>query len=179
MIVSREEKVICVNEQDEYLGLAGKMKAHLEGILHRAFSVFVMNDNGEMLLQKRALHKYHSSGLWSNACCSHPRFGESTIAAAHRRMMEEMGFDCEIEKVFTLRYKADVGQGLIENEYDHIYIGSYSGEVEINEEEVASYQYIALDKLTDWIEKEPHLFTEWFKVALPQFIDNYAAVSSS
>lgn len=172
MIVGREEKVIRVNEQDEYLGLADKMQAHIEGILHRAFSVFIMNDNGEMLLQQRALSKYHSPGLWSNACCSHPRFGESTTAAAHRRMVEEMGFDCEMEKIFTFRYKAEVGQGLIENEYDHIYIGNYNGKVLPDEKEVACYKFIAIDDLQEWMDKEPHLFTAWFKLALPQFIED-------
>ncbi|MEZ5018430.1 MAG: isopentenyl-diphosphate Delta-isomerase [Flavipsychrobacter sp.] len=177
MIISREEKVICVNEQDEYLGLANKMQAHIDGTLHRAFSVFIMNDSGEMLLQQRAKNKYHSPGLWSNACCSHPRFGESTTAAAHRRMREEMGFDCSIEKIFTFRYKAEVGQGLIENEYDHIYIGNYSGEIIPNKEEVASYKYVAIDDLYEWMKKEPQLFTAWFKMVLPEFIENRLVVS--
>lgn len=177
MIISVEEKVICVNEKDEYLGLANKMQAHVEGLLHRAFSVFIMNDSGEMLLQQRADSKYHSPSLWSNACCSHPRFGESTTAAAHRRLQEEMGFDCDIEQIFTFRYKADVGGGLIENEYDHIYIGNYNGVVEPNSDEVLSYKYVALDDLQEWLAREPEQFTEWFKILLPEFIENRVLVT--
>ena len=117
-----KNNVIVVNEKDEWLGSMEKLLAHKEGVLHRAFSVFVVNDKNELLLQQRAEGKYHSGGLWSNTCCSHPAPGESTTAAAHRRLQEEMGFDCDIEKIFELRYKSDVGNGLIENEYDHIYI---------------------------------------------------------
>lgn len=165
-----QEQVIVVNEQDEWLGLADKLRAHKEGLLHRAFSVFVLNSNNEVLIQKRADGKYHSAGLWSNACCSHPRQGESTMAAAHRRLQEELGFDCKIEEVFTFRYKADVGDGLIENEYDHIYIGYYDGDTALNTEEVSAVQYVAMDKLLQWIETEPQAFTMWFKMVWPQFV---------
>lgn len=162
--------VILVNEQDEWLGTMEKLEAHQKGLLHRAFSVFVVNDKNEMLLQQRADGKYHSGGLWSNTCCSHPAPGESTMAAAHRRLQEEMGFDCEIEPIFTLRYKSDVGNGLIENEYDHIYVGRFNGSVHINAEEAKSYQYIEISKLEEWLKNEPEAFTAWFHLALPKFI---------
>lgn len=165
-----QENVIIVNERDEWLGIANKMAAHKEGLLHRAFSVFVLNSKNELLIQKRADGKYHSAGLWSNACCSHPRQGESTMAAAHRRLQEELGFDCTVEEVFTFRYKADVGDGLIENEYDHVYVGYYDGEPVPNNEEVSAVQYISIDKLLLWIEIEPTAFTMWFKMVMPEFV---------
>lgn len=167
-----KDHVIIVNERDEWLGTMEKLAAHEEGVLHRAFSVFILNENNELLLQQRAYDKYHSGGLWSNTCCSHPRPGESTIAAAHRRLMEEMGFDCDLLPLFHLRYRSEVGDNLIENEYDHIFYGSYSGTIDINSEEVESYRYISLEKVSEWVAKQPQLFTEWFHLALPQFISN-------
>lgn len=166
------EKVILVNEQDEWVGLADKMQAHKDGLLHRAFSVFVFNSKNELLIQQRADHKYHSPGLWSNTCCSHPRKGESTFSAAHRRMKEELGFDCDIEKAFVFRYKSDVGGGLIENEYDHIYTG-YSDKIpQINPEEVQDFRFIPISELLVRVEKEPETFTAWLKLALPLFISH-------
>lgn len=162
--------VILVNERDEWLGTMEKLEAHKKGALHRAFSVFVTNDKNELLLQQRADGKYHSGGLWSNTCCSHPAAGESTLSGAHRRLQEELGFDCELEPIFTLRYKSDVGNGLIENEYDHIYIGQYNGHVAANAEEVQDYRYVSVDELQDWIERSPNEFTAWFHLALPKFI---------
>ncbi len=167
-----EEKVILVNEQDEWMGLAGKMQAHKEGLLHRAFSVFVFNSDNELLIQQRAGHKYHSPGLWSNTCCSHPRKGESTFAAAHRRMKEELGFDCAIEKAFEFRYNSEVGNGLIENEYDHIYIGYTDKIPQINPEEVQDYRFISIDKLADRLETEPTAFTAWLKLAFPVLLEH-------
>ncbi|RYD55082.1 MAG: isopentenyl-diphosphate Delta-isomerase [Sphingobacteriales bacterium] len=164
-------QVITVNEQDAWTGTMEKLQAHKEGVLHRAFSVFVLNDKNEMLLQQRALDKYHSGGLWTNACCSHPAPGEGTIAAAHRRLMEEMGFDCDLQPLFELKYKADVGGGLTEHEYDHIYMGVYSGEVTPNAEEVADYRYIAMDDLLLWLKEKPQDFTTWFNLAMPRFIE--------
>jgi isopentenyl-diphosphate delta-isomerase len=134
--------VIVVNEKDEWMGTMEKMEAHINGTLHRAFSVFILNDSAELLLQQRAAGKYHSAGLWSNTCCSHPMPAESTLAAAHRRLKEEMGFDCELKPLFTLRYKAVVGD-LIENEYDHIYIGKYNGPVTMNTEEVQNFKFLS------------------------------------
>lgn len=165
-----KNEVIVVNEQDEWLGTKDKMEAHTQGILHRAFSVFILNNKQELIIQKRALGKYHSGGLWSNTCCSHPAPGESTLTAAHRRLQEEMGFDCLLKPLFNLRYKEDVGNGMIENEYDHIYTGIFDGAVNINTEEVSDYQYITLEKLQEWMQKAPNEFTAWLHLAMPQFI---------
>lgn len=170
--INRQNEVILVNEKDEWLGLEEKMEAHKRGLLHRAFSVFVLNSNNEVLMQQRAAEKYHSGGLWSNTCCSHPRAGESTLQAAHRRLQEEMGFDCELEKIFTFRYKAEVDNMLIENEYDHIYIGYFDGMPALNEEEVAQYKFVALDELAEWVAREPEAFTVWFRMVLPKFVEH-------
>lgn len=163
------DEVILVDEQDNVIGSMEKLSAHKQGLLHRAFSVFVMNDRGELLIQQRASGKYHSAGMWSNTCCSHPRPGEGNEDAAHRRLKEEMGFDCPLDPIFTLLYKADVGNGLIENEYDHIFLGTYSGDVHPNPDEVQAYQYISLDKLQVWMTSEPESFTPWLHLALPEF----------
>jgi len=167
----KKDHVILVNERDEWVGSMEKIAAHQAGKLHRAFSVFVLNDQNEMLVQQRADGKYHSGGLWSNACCSHPRPGESTLTAAHRRLKQELGFDCELRALFHLRYSLGVGNGLVENEYDHIFIGTYSKPVVPDSEEVKAYNYISLSQLADWMAKEPDSFTGWFKLAMPQFLE--------
>jgi isopentenyl-diphosphate Delta-isomerase len=169
MMKLQRDLVITVNEQDEWTGTMEKMRAHEEGVLHRAFSVFVLNEHNEMLLQQRSLGKYHSGGLWTNTCCSHPAPGESTVAGAHRRLMEEMGFDCELQPLFKFRYKADVGGGLIENEYDHIYIAQYNGKIEPNPDEVMDYKYLPLDEVLSWLKESPQDFTTWFNLAMPEF----------
>ncbi|MEY4282040.1 MAG: isopentenyl-diphosphate Delta-isomerase [Bacteroidota bacterium] len=160
--------VILVNEKDEWIGTCEKLEAHKSGQLHRAFSIFIFNQKGEMLLHKRALNKYHSGGLWTNACCSHPMPGESTLQAAHRRLQEELGFDCPLQNLFTLRYKSSVGNDLIENEYDHIYKGIYDGTIHANEEEVMAYEFVAMEELKNRINRAPQEFTEWFKLAFPK-----------
>jgi isopentenyl-diphosphate Delta-isomerase len=172
MMLAQKNRIILVNEKDEWQGTMEKMQAHKEGALHRAFSVFVLNEKNEMLLQRRALHKYHSPGLWSNTCCSHPMPGESTMAAAHRRLQEEMGFDCNLTAAFDFRYRSPVGNGLIENEYDHIYIGSYSEAININIEEVSEYTYMPLAEVAEKIEREPDTFTTWFRLVMPRFINH-------
>ncbi|MBS1772989.1 MAG: isopentenyl-diphosphate Delta-isomerase [Bacteroidetes bacterium] len=164
------DKVIIVNEKDEWMGTMGKMEAHEKGILHRAFSVFILNDQKQILLQQRALNKYHSAGLWSNTCCSHPHPGESTLAGAQRRLNEELGFECALEPIFILRYKSDVGNGLVENEVDHIYIGKYNGLVQFNAEEVNDYKYVSIEELKKWMETSPDNFTAWFHLAMPRFL---------
>jgi isopentenyl-diphosphate Delta-isomerase len=169
----QKDHVILVSEQDEWLGTMEKLTAHQEGRLHRAFSVFVMNSAGEMLLQQRAADKYHSGGLWSNTCCSHPYPGESTIAAAHRRLQEEMGLDCPLTPLFHLRYTAEVGNKLIESEYDHIYLGRYNGDVHINTEEVQDHKFIPLTELEEWRNSKPEEFTQWFHLAMPLFLQHY------
>jgi len=162
------EKVILVDEQDKPLGLMEKMEAHEKAVLHRAFSVFIFDTQGSMLLHRRALEKYHSGGLWTNACCSHPRDGESTESAAHRRLMEEMGFDCEIKHRFHFVYKAELDQGLTEYELDHVFTGVYEGPIKANAAEVMDHRYISIQDLLLEIDKSPENYTEWFKIALPE-----------
>ncbi|MFZ6024849.1 MAG: isopentenyl-diphosphate Delta-isomerase [Bacteroidota bacterium] len=167
------EQVILVNEQDEVLGVIEKMKAHEKGLLHRAFSVFVFNKKQELLLQKRAIAKYHSGGLWTNTCCSHPRLGEPTEAAAIRRLQEEMGFTTDLIKAFSFTYNASFENGLTEHEFDHVFIGSYEGDIIINKEEVESYAYRSLEEVASLLEQEPHTFTAWFHIAFPKVRDWY------
>ncbi len=162
------EYVILVNNNDQPLGAMEKMEAHEKGVMHRAFSVFVYNSEGKMLLQKRADSKYHSPGLWSNTACSHPRTGEKTDDAAHRRMMEEMGFDCDLEKAFTFIYKAEVGDGLIEHEFDHVFIGNSNQTPKPDPEEVGDWKYVDFDWLVGDVADNPDEYTVWFRIALEQ-----------
>lgn len=167
------EHVILVNEQDEVLGVMEKMEAHEKALLHRAFSVFVFNAKHELLLQQRAFTKYHSAGLWTNTCCSHPRPGESTEAAAIRRLQEEMGFTTDLVKAFSFTYSASFDNGLTEHEFDHVFIGNYDGEIVINEEEVASYVYKPLEEVALLLKQEPATFTAWFHIAFPKIYEWY------
>ncbi len=164
-----EEKVILVNEKDEKIGLMPKMEAHEKALLHRAFSVFVFNNKNELMLQKRALHKYHSPGLWTNTCCSHQRDGETSIEAGKRRLQEEMGFVTELEESISCIYKAPFDNGLTEHELDHILIGSYNGEPAINEDEVASWKWMPLEQVKDDIQEHPEQYTAWFKIIFERF----------
>lgn len=164
-----EEFVVLVNPKDEVLGLMEKQQAHVNGFLHRAFSVFLFNDKGEMLLQKRAAEKYHSPGQWTNAVCSHPRDGESYRDGAVRRLKEELGIDVEIEEKFNFIYKADVGGGLWEHELDHVFTGIYNKEFQLNLEEVESVRYISIEDLDHEIANNPEQFTEWFKIILEEY----------
>lgn len=163
-----EEQVILVNGQDEETGVAEKMEAHQQGLLHRAFSVFIFNSRGEMLLQQRALGKYHSGGLWTNTCCSHPRPGESTRVAAERRLKEEMGFQVSLEKVFDFVYKADFDNGLTEYEFDHVFAAEYEGPVNFNKEEVMGYSYRSMQQIAQSMETDPAQYTAWFRLAFPR-----------
>jgi isopentenyl-diphosphate delta-isomerase len=165
-----EQQVILVNEKDEQTGTMEKTAAHQQGLLHRAFSIFIFNNKGEMLLQQRAVHKYHSAALWSNACCSHPNPGESTIDAAHRRLREELGFDTKLEKAFDFIYKADVGNGLTEHELDHVFFGKYDGELKLNHDEVAAVGYRSIDSIKEQLERSPEKFTSWFRLLLPKVL---------
>ena len=164
-----EEKLVLVNEKDEILGLMEKMQAHENGILHRAFSVFLFNSKGEMLLQKRASEKYHSPNQWTNACCSHPRIEENYVDAAHRRLREELGINCEISEKFYFIYKADVGQNLWEHELDHVFTGVYEGDFNLDLEEVSEVRYISMENLDQEIKQNPEHFTEWFKIILEEY----------
>lgn len=159
-----EEKVVLVNENDEVLGVMNKMEAHEKAVLHRAFSVFIFNEKGETLLQQRSLSKYHSPLLWTNACCSHPREGESYKEAAIRRMDEEIGINTELEEAFWFIYKADVGQGLTEHELDHVFIGNYNNEPLLNPEEVCNYKWMKTEEVKNDIVRQPDIYTEWFKI---------------
>jgi isopentenyl-diphosphate delta-isomerase len=167
----KEEQVILVNENDEQIGLMPKMEAHEKGVLHRAFSVFVFNDKGELMLQQRALSKYHSPGLWTNTCCSHQREGENNIDAGKRRLMEEMGFVTELEENISFIYKAPFDNGLTEHEYDHILIGNFSGEPKPNPEEVADWKWVSLEDIKTDIKKNPQDYTEWFKIIFERYYE--------
>jgi isopentenyl-diphosphate delta-isomerase len=162
-----EQQVILVNTEDKQVGTAGKMEVHQKGLLHRAFSVFIFNSKGEMLLQQRAIDKYHSGGLWTNACCSHPGPSEDTATAAIRRLREEMGFETAVEKVFDFVYKAEFENGLIEHEFDHVFVGEYDGAIGFSTEEVMDYAYRSMQDIHASIEKGPAQFTAWFRLAFP------------
>ncbi|RLD45811.1 MAG: isopentenyl-diphosphate delta-isomerase [Bacteroidetes bacterium] len=164
------EYVLLVNKNDQPLGTMEKITAHERGELHRAFSVFVFNSKGEMMLQKRASEKYHSGGLWTNTVCSHPKAGEEVKAAAIRRMNEEMGFTCDIEEAFKFTYKSDVGDGLTENEFDHVFIGNSDRQPKPNPEEVEDWKYVTIDWLVQDVEKHPEHYTVWFVIALKELL---------
>lgn len=164
-----EEQVILVNENDEPIGLMPKMQAHEEALLHRAFSVFVLNDKNEIMLQQRAAGKYHSPLLWTNTCCSHQRDGETNIQAGKRRLQEEMGFSVELKELFSFIYKAPFDNGLTEHEFDHVMIG-YSNEVpNINKEEVEAWKWMEIQDVKKDISQHPETYTEWFKIIFNKF----------
>ncbi|MGC9037591.1 MAG: isopentenyl-diphosphate Delta-isomerase [Candidatus Micrarchaeia archaeon] len=168
------QKVVLVDEHDNEVGIEDKLEAHKNGgKLHRAFSIFVFNSKGETMLQKRAEGKYHSAGKWSNTCCSHPAPGEAVIEAAHRRLQEEMGFDCDMEEKFSFIYRADVGNGLTEWEYDHVIFGRYDGEPNINKEEASAYKWISLDMLKKDVEENPQNYTPWLRICLDRVIEEF------
>ena len=166
-----EEQVILVDENDNQIGLMPKMEAHEKALLHRAFSVFVFNDNNELMLQQRALHKYHSPGLWTNTCCSHQRDGETNLEAGKRRLQEEMGFVTELEETTSFIYKAPFDNGLTEHEYDHIMIGYYNDEPNINEAEVADWKWMNLEDVKVDIALHPKKYTAWFKIIFDKFYE--------
>ncbi len=160
--------VILVDEQDNPLGTMEKMEVHQKALLHRAFSIFIFNDQGEWLLQKRAAGKYHSAGLWTNACCSHPQPGEATEEAALKRLQEEMGFGTILTRAFSFLYKAPFANGLTEHEYDHVFTGTYTGPVNPHPGEVSEYCFLPLETIKLRLQVHPENFTEWFKIALPK-----------
>lgn len=162
-------KVILVDKKDRKIGIEEKIKAHLEGKLHRAFSIFVFNKKGELLIQKRAKSKYHSGGLWANSCCSHPRPKENLREATKRRLKEEMGIESKLKEIFSLRYKIKVGN-LIENEIDHVFIGRFDGNPRPNKKEVEDWKWVSLYDLKKDIKKKPEEYTQWFKIILPRLL---------
>ena len=158
------EHVVLVDENDQQIGLMEKMEAHEKGLLHRAFSVFIFNDENQLLLQQRAKDKYHSGGLWTNTCCSHPREGESLLDAGKRRLHEEMGFSCPIETVFSFIYKAELDNNLIEHELDHVLIGNYNEAPKPNPDEVMDWKYVDLEWVVEDMKANPENYTAWFRI---------------
>ena len=162
-------EVVLVNERDEPVGTMEKIEAHRRAHLHRAFSVFIFNGKGEMLLQQRALTKYHSGGLWTNACCSHPLPGEDILDAAKRRLAEEMGFATDLRKIFDFIYRADFSNGLTEYEFDHVFIGTYENESVIfpDKQEVSDFCFKSMDEINEILKLQGKKFTSWFRIAFP------------
>jgi isopentenyl-diphosphate delta-isomerase len=164
-----EENVILVNENDEQIGLMPKLEAHEKAVLHRAFSVFVLNSKNEIMLQQRAHQKYHSPLLWTNTCCSHQREGETNIEAGSRRLFEEMGFKTELKELFHFIYKAPFDNGLTEHELDHVMIGYYNDAPVINQEEVEDWKWMKIEDVKNDMEFHPELYTVWFKIIFDEF----------
>ena len=167
-----EEQVILVNERDEKVGLMEKIEAHEKALLHRAFSVFIINDKNEILLQQRALSKYHSPGLWTNTCCSHQRDGESNIEAGKRRLMEEMGMTASLKELFHFIYIAPFDNGLTEHELDHVMVGNSNDDPQINPEEVASFKWMTANDIKNDMEIQPDLYTAWFKIIFDKYYNH-------
>jgi len=165
------EQVILVDENDNEIGTGEKMQVHREGKLHRSFSVFVLNSKGELLLQQRAKTKYHSGGLWSNTCCSHPRPGEATADAARRRLREEMGFDADVQEAFTFVYQVQLDNELSEHEYDHVFIGKFDDQPKPNPEEVDNWRYVGLKELQQDIKEHPENYTFWLKACFEKVLE--------
>ena len=165
-----KEIIICVDKNDNEVGHVEKMEAHIKGLLHRALSIFVFNEKNELLLQKRYSGKYHSPGLWTNTCCTHPNKNESTDDAAIRRLQEEMGFSCDLKEVFSFMYYIKFDNDLIEHEFDHVYFGRYSNEISINPLEVEDYKWISLDNIKVDLKTNPDNYTFWFKYIIENHI---------
>ena len=168
-----EEKVVLVDKNDNQIGLMPKMEAHQKGVLHRAFSIFLLNSENQILLQKRSSNKYHSGGLWTNTCCSHPRDGENIIDAGKRRLSEEMGINTHLDKAFQFTYKAELENGLIEHEYDHVLIGKYNGTPVLNKDEAEDYKWVSLDEVKKDIKENETDYTVWFIIAFDYFYKNF------
>lgn len=165
--------MVLVDENDAQTGTMEKMEAHRKGLLHRAFSVFIFNKKGEFLLQQRAMQKYHNGGLWTNTCCSHPFPGEDIQDAAKRRLKEEMGFQTELNHLFSFTYKATFDNGLTEHEFDHVFTGTYDGAINADKNEVNDYCFKNPDDIQSSLKDHGEKYTEWFKIALPKIISFY------
>jgi len=168
----KEEEVILVNQENEQIGTMAKMEAHEKALLHRAFSVFITNNKGEIMLQQRAASKYHSPLLWTNTCCSHQRVGESNIDAGKRRLQEEMGFQAELKELFSFIYKAPFDNGLTEHEYDHVMLGSFNSEPNINPNEVEAWKWMSPELVKEDIFDNPNDYTAWFKIIFDKFYEH-------
>ena len=167
----KEERVILVDTHDNQIGTMSKMEAHEKAILHRAFSVFILNERGELMLQQRAHDKYHSPSLWTNTCCSHQREGEGNIEAGKRRLEEEMGFTTDLTELFNFIYQAPFDNGLTEHELDHVLLGYYQGTPKINKFEVANWKWMNVQNISESIKINPQEYTVWFKIIFDQFIE--------
>jgi isopentenyl-diphosphate delta-isomerase len=170
--MTNDQYVILVDEKDHPKGTMEKMEAHEKGLLHRAFSVFIFNRRGDMLLQRRALKKYHSGGLWTNACCSHPNPDEDVHHAAVRRLKEELGFETILQKAFEFTYRSEYSNGLTENEFDHVFTGEYNGAIQADPKEVSDYCYKSIEDIRQSLSTNPEKFTTWFHIAFPK-IENW------
>ncbi len=168
-----QEYVVLVDSNDNPIGLMEKMEAHIKAELHRAFSIFIFNSKGEMMLQQRAFSKYHTPGLWTNTCCSHPRHEETLEQATTRRLQEEMGMRCELKEIFHFTYKADVTQGLTEHEIDHVFIGTTDETPVINTDEVASWKYETMEFIKIDMIEHPEVYTPWFKIAFKELLNHF------
>ena len=173
-----QEHVILVDRMDRVIGIEEKLKAHREGKLHRAFSIFIFNTLGKLLLQKRSETKYHSGGLWTNTCCSHPRPGESHYCAARRRLNEEMGFDCELTELFSFIYYAELENNLFEHELDRVFVGHYDGQPIPNPDEVDDWKWMDIEELKRDVGENPEHYTYWFKLILSRVLKRYEKASS-
>ena len=169
------DQIVLVDKNDRTIGFKEKLRTQLEGDLHRALSIFIFDSAGNLLIQKRAMAKYHSGSLWSNTCCSHPRPGETIEDAAHRRLREEMGFDCRLKEVFSFIYKAKVNNDLTEHEYDHVLIGRFDGEPNPNANEVDEWKWVQIEDLKSGIEKNPNYYTSWLVISLDQVLAVWTA----
>ena len=165
----KEENVILVDQNDTQIGLMPKLEAHEKAVLHRAFSVFILNNKNEIMLQQRANQKYHSPSLWTNTCCSHQRDGETNIQAGTRRLFEEMGFETNLKELFHFIYKAPFDNGLTEHELDHVMIGYYDGEPKINPDEVADWKWMCIEDVKKDMLVQPEIYTVWFKIIFDEF----------
>jgi isopentenyl-diphosphate delta-isomerase len=170
-----DEFLILVDKEDKEIGQLDKISVHQSGLLHRAFSIFLFNSMGFVMLQQRAMSKYHSPGLWSNTCCSHPSPGERTQAACSRRLVEEMGIKCSLNFAFSFTYRAEFGNGLIEHEYDHVYFGFTDKIPKLNEQEVRDWKYISVKELGKQILAHPEQYTEWLKICFPKVLEHLAS----
>jgi isopentenyl-diphosphate delta-isomerase len=165
-----KEFLILVDKNDKEIGTMEKIEAHKKAKLHRAFSIFVFNSKNEMLLQQRAKTKYLCPGLWTNACCSHPRPKEDTEQAAYRRLKEEMGFNCKLKEITSFIYKAEFENGLTEHEFDHVFVGTYNGKIKPDKKEVCDWKFVSIDDLLKDVKEHTDNYTPWFKIALPKVV---------
>lgn len=170
--MSDRNTVILVDEQDNMIGQMEKLEAHQKGVLHRAFSIFIFNNRGEMLLQQRASEKYHGANLWTNTCCSHPELNKTLHESAKDRLFYEMGIECDIDEVFSFIYKAHVENNLIEHEYDHVFVGYSDTQPKLNPLEVKAYKWIKLSTLEEDLKEHPKNYTYWFKTAFPDILNH-------